>query len=205
MDDRKRIRKALIIANIPIVILPIAVMYYYRDIFFVLYNTYTEAVRQTASNLFVISFFFAIGFTFADVIVLGYIYTENKDVRLKTAQQKRNEENRIRVEREQQVERQKQRERKLELLKDFETSGRYEEAARICDELGMLEKAGEMRRLEKTSYHISASFSMGQNGAISCKCPTCGSSQVIASKSNTVKCEHCGNNYIIPKKVLDLL
>jgi len=97
------------------------------------------------------------------------------------------------------------REKRLKLLDNYEKAGRFEDAARICDELGMLEKAGELRRLGKTSYLISASFVLGQNGTISCKCPTCGSSQGIASKSNIVKCEHCGNNYIIPKKVLDML
>jgi hypothetical protein len=44
---------------------------------------------------------------------------------------------------------------------------------------------------------------MGKDGAISCICPTCGSSQAIESKSNMVICKHCGNNYIIPKKILD--
>ena len=40
----------------------------------------------------------------------------------------------------------------LERAKNLETSGRYEEAAKWYDELEMYEKAGECRRMAKTSY-----------------------------------------------------
>jgi ribosomal protein S27E len=97
------------------------------------------------------------------------------------------------------------RRERLEKARNLETSGRFEEAAGIYDELEMYEKAGECRRMTKTSYQISTSFIMGKDGAISCKCPTCGSSQTLESKSNLVTCKHCGNNYVISKKVLDML
>ncbi len=98
-----------------------------------------------------------------------------------------------------------QRQRKIRLVKanKLEISGRYEDAARIYDDFEMYEKAGECRRMAKTSYQISTNFSMGKNGTISSNCPTCGSSQTIESKSNMVICKHCGNNYVIPKKILD--
>ena len=75
----------------------------------------------------------------------------------------------------------------------------------MYEELEMYEKAGECRRMEKTSFQVSTSFVMGKDGTISVNCPTCGSSQVVESKSNMVTCKHCGKNYVIPKKVLDML
>jgi hypothetical protein len=97
------------------------------------------------------------------------------------------------------------REKKLATISNYEIAGKYEEAARLCDELEMWEKAGELRRKAKTSYTISTSFSMGKDGAISVNCPVCGSSRIVESKSNLVKCLHCGNDYIIPKKVIDMM
>ena len=47
-----------------------------------------------------------------------------------------------------------ERQVKLELVKNLETAGRYEEAAAVYDELEMYEKAGECRRLAKTSYRF---------------------------------------------------
>jgi hypothetical protein len=97
------------------------------------------------------------------------------------------------------------REKKLATISNYEIAGKYEEAARLCDELEMWEKAGELRRKAKTSYTISTSFSMGKDGAISVNCPVCGSSKIVESKTNLVKCLHCGNDYIIPKKVIDMM
>ena len=106
-------------------------------------------------------------------------------------------------------ERKKQAEElKKQELKQIEIlmkSGRYEEAARLCDKLEMYEKAGECRRMAKTTYQISTNFSLGRDGTISVNCPKCGSTQAIESKSNLVTCTHCGNNYVIPKKILDMM
>ena len=33
----------------------------------------------------------------------------------------------------------------------------------------------------------------------------CGSPHAVATKSNMVKCEHCGASYMIPKKILDMM
>lgn len=132
----------------------------------------------------------------------------NTRIRLETEKKEKEEAMRKQAaERELQLEQERrvQREKKLELLKNYETAGRYEEAAQICDQLEMLEKAGELRRMARTSYQISTSFSMGKDGAISVTCPNCGSSQVVESKSNLVTCKHCGNNYIIPKNILDMM
>ena len=84
-------------------------------------------------------------------------------------------------------------------------AGRYEDAALKYEELEMWDKAGECRRNAKTNYVVTANVSIGKVGSISMDCPHCGASQPIASKSNEVKCQYCGKNYVIPKKVLDLL
>ena len=84
-------------------------------------------------------------------------------------------------------------------------AGRYEDAALKYEEMEMWDKAGECRRNAKTNYVVTANVSIGKVGSISMDCPHCGASQPIASKSNEVKCQYCGKNYIIPKKVLDLL
>jgi ribosomal protein S27E len=97
------------------------------------------------------------------------------------------------------------RKERLEKARNLETSGRYDEAAKWYDELEMYEKAGECRRMAKTTFQVSTSFNLGKDGTVSVKCPTCGSSQVLQSKSNLVTCEHCGNSYAIAKKVLDML
>jgi ribosomal protein S27E len=201
MDDRYRIRIALIIINVALAILPIAIWYFRRNYWDVwgAYNLeHTLPYLGWAAAIFVCVNFY----------VFAFIYDVNRSKRLQIENQRKEEERRKQIaERELQMERerQKERERKMELIKKYEIAGRFEEAARLCDELEMWEKAGELRRMQKTSYLISTNFSMGKDGAISCTCPNCGSSQVVASKSNMVKCEHCGNNYIIPKKILDMM
>jgi len=85
-------------------------------------------------------------------------------------------------------------------------AGRYEEAAQWYERVGDLEKAGECRRLDRTTYVVSANVHVGKNGGISVDCPHCGGSQPIESKGTSeVTCKYCGRKYIIPKKVLDLL
>lgn len=203
MDDKKRIRIALIIVNLAIVIPPILIWYLFKIRFY-----YSEWYVYSLEKNLTYWGWIAELFTFANIIVFLYIFTENYATRFRIEEQRKNEKFRKKnVERELQMkrERQLQYERKLKLMKNYETAGRYEDAAKICDELEMWEEAGTLRKMSKTSYLISTNFSMGKNGAISCTCPNCGSSQAIASKSNTVKCAHCGSNYIIPKKVLDMM
>ena len=79
-------------------------------------------------------------------------------------------------------------------IKDLKKAGKYEEAALKYEELEMWNKAKEIREL-----------TMGKIGTISMECPHCGVSQPLSSKSNEVTCKQCGKNYIIPRKVLELL
>jgi len=79
-------------------------------------------------------------------------------------------------------------------IEKLKKAGKYEEAALKYEELEMWNKAREIRNIN-----------MGKVSTISMECPHCGASQPLSSKSNMVKCKHCGKKYIIPKKVLDLL
>jgi uncharacterized Zn-finger protein len=90
-------------------------------------------------------------------------------------------------------------------IEKLKRAGRYEEAALKFEELEMWDEAGECRRLAKTNYVISANLNIGKISTISMECPHCGASQPVSSKNNEVTCKYCGKNYIIPKKVLDLL
>jgi transposase-like protein len=81
-------------------------------------------------------------------------------------------------------------------IKELKKAGKYEEAALKYEELEMWDKAKEIRELN-----------MGKVTTINMECPHCGASQPLSSKNknNQVTCIHCGKNYIIPKKVLELL
>lgn len=75
----------------------------------------------------------------------------------------------------------------------------------LCEKLELWDKAGELRRKAKTNYVVSANLNIGKIGSISIECPHCSASQPIASKSSEVTCSYCKKNYVIPKKVLELL
>ena len=87
----------------------------------------------------------------------------------------------------------------------LEVAGRYEEAAQIYEMLGMLEKAGEARRKERTQYLISTNFQIGNDGTIKIQCPYCSASKPAESKSSEVTCTYCGRTYVVPKKILDMI
>jgi len=79
-------------------------------------------------------------------------------------------------------------------IEELKKAGKYEEAALKYEELEMWDKATELRELN-----------MGKVSTINLECPHCGVSQPLSSKSNEVTCKHCGKDYIVPKKVLELL
>ena len=79
-------------------------------------------------------------------------------------------------------------------IEKLKKAGKYEEAALKYEEIDMLDKAEECRKLN-----------MGKVRAITMECPHCGETQPLSSKNKTVKCKHCGKNYGVPKKVLELL
>ena len=66
----------------------------------------------------------------------------------------------------------------------------------------------ENETLQKTGQYEQASpanIKVGRISTINMECPYCGSSQPLSQKSHEIKCEYCGKNYVVPKKVLDLL
>ena len=79
-------------------------------------------------------------------------------------------------------------------IEKLKKAGKYEEAALRYEELEMGDKAEECRNIN-----------MGKVSTINMECPHCGAIQPLSSKSNEVKCKHCGKKYVIPKKVLELL
>ena len=172
-------------------------------LFFVVFWLSEYLGLNSASVVFIV---FAVIILFFDVLLILFLVEEKARVKKieqdkKMAEQREEKNKQLLAEKEAEIER--ERKIKLEQVKGLEVSGRFEEAAKIYDEFEMYEKAGECRRMAKTSYQISTNFSLGKNGAISCSCPSCGSSQVLESKSNLVTCKHCGTKYIIPKKILD--
>jgi len=98
-----------------------------------------------------------------------------------------------------------ERTKMLKEAKNFELAGRYEDAALIYERMEMWEEAGEVRRNSRTNYVISANVNIAKIGTISMECPHCSASQPITSKSNEVTCTYCKKNYVIPKKILELL
>ena len=77
-------------------------------------------------------------------------------------------------------------------IEELKRAGKYEDAALKHEEIGMWNKAEEIRK-----------SNVGKVRAITIECPHCGASQVFSSKSNNVKCKNCGKDYAIPKKVTD--
>ena len=79
-------------------------------------------------------------------------------------------------------------------IEKLKKARKYEDAALKYEELEMWDKAKEIRDINT-----------GKVSTITMECPHCSASQPLSSNDNEVKCKHCGTNYIIPKKVLDLL
>jgi ribosomal protein S27AE len=63
----------------------------------------------------------------------------------------------------------------------------------------------ELGKDTSPKYVNPARMKIGTVGSISMKCPHCGASQLLASKSNEVVCSRCHKSYGIPKRVFDLL
>lgn len=79
-------------------------------------------------------------------------------------------------------------------IEDLIKRGKFEEAAIKYEELGMTDKAKEIRERN-----------MGKVLSINMACPHCGESQPLESRTNKLLCRNCGKTYIIPEKILDSL
>jgi len=60
----------------------------------------------------------------------------------------------------------------------------------------------EAYRKEKIQYNIS--FELGSDG-VKINCPHCGNAKLQKEKSSQVVCSYCGNSFVIPSKILDLI
>ncbi|MBO3842206.1 MAG: hypothetical protein FGF48_07305 [Candidatus Brockarchaeota archaeon] len=61
------------------------------------------------------------------------------------------------------------------------------------------------RPKETVQYNIVVKFNIDKDGTISVQCPHCGASAPLRTKESEVTCKYCGKQYIIPKKLLDLI
>ena len=92
-------------------------------------------------------------------------------------------------------------EAKLVQARNFERAGRYEDAALIYEELQMLDKAGEMRRKDKTFYHEGRTINLDLNSllqqirekgiSVPYRCPNCGANTRIDRNSNLPNLRAC--------------
>jgi DNA-directed RNA polymerase subunit RPC12/RpoP len=58
---------------------------------------------------------------------------------------------------------------------------------------------------EVVQYSIATSFSLDSNGALLIRCPHCGAQRPKADRDREVKCPNCGQTYLIPQKLLQLI
>ena len=61
------------------------------------------------------------------------------------------------------------------------------------------------KQRETVNYQVVTSFDVAKNGAISLKCPSCGSPVQMRDASQSRKCDYCGAGFMVPKRILDML
>jgi hypothetical protein len=101
---------------------------------------------------------------------------------------------------------QREREDKIAQADRYAKAERFEWAAQLYESLGMWEKAGESRRMNRTNYLVAANINIEKGGGIQMNCPHCGASPPIKVKeTNQVTCAYCNSTYFIPEKILKML
>ena len=71
--------------------------------------------------------------------------------------------------------------------------------------LMLLSKETKTVKQEIVQYNISAKFDFGIDGGLLINCPYCGGSSQLESKKNPVRCSFCNKEYVVPKKLLELI
>lgn len=61
------------------------------------------------------------------------------------------------------------------------------------------------KQRETVNYQVVTSFDVAKNGAISLKCPSCGSPVHMRDASPSRKCDYCGAEFMVPRRILDML
>jgi len=103
-------------------------------------------------------------------------------------------------------------------LKDFLEIGTIHRKSPILVHFRNIQEANEFRKnlsylvydaqhhpKEIIQYSVVTRFDLGKDNAISVQCPYCGASAPLRSKESKVTCNYCGKQYIIPRKILDLI
>ena len=83
-----------------------------------------------------------------------------------------------------------------EILNDF-----YKKLSSLI----LLSKEPKTVKQEIVQYNISTKFEFGTDGGLLISCPFCGGSTQLESKTNPVRCPFCNKEYVVPKKLLDLI
>lgn len=63
----------------------------------------------------------------------------------------------------------------------------------------------QAKQRETVNYQVVTSFDIGKDGAVSLKCPSCGSPIQMRDASQNKKCDYCGADFVVPRRILDML
>jgi len=69
----------------------------------------------------------------------------------------------------------------------------------------LLSKEPKTVKQEVVQYNISTKFEFGKEGGLLINCPLCNGASPLTSKTNPVRCPYCNQEYIVPKKLLELI
>lgn len=58
---------------------------------------------------------------------------------------------------------------------------------------------------ETIRYDIVSKFEVNSSGALVLTCPKCGAAIPLETKESNGKCQYCGNSFMIPKRILDMV
>lgn len=95
------------------------------------------------------------------------------------------------------------KDRKTLVLK-FRNKEMKEKYYKELSELLVLTKDQENRK-EVIQYSVTTKFEFGSDGAILIQCPNCSASSSLQYKSNPIRCPYCNKEYMVPKKILELI
>lgn len=83
-------------------------------------------------------------------------------------------------------------------------AGKYEEAALTYEKLDSWDEAKNCRLQAKKKHLGPAKLKVASIETVTLKCPHCGTSQPVNSKSPEETCKRCGTTYRIPEKVREM-
>lgn len=78
-----------------------------------------------------------------------------------------------------------------------------EKDRRLLEQIRKSEERIRVRE-ERAQYNIATKIEL-VDGSLQVTCPSCGRSSRLGSKTSPIRCPQCNNDYIVPKKFLDIL